>query len=321
MTAWSTHIPLALIDKSHLRSHSMAPVATKLSQTTTFRVTQTKTPAHTLIRVRNNQRRHRERRREYITSLEQKLEETEGLLAQAKAKIAALKAELESWKCRIDRTEEHFDSSTLMLDIAGYPPVLSLGERQSTEAEKQQGPRVDEVLERSTLAPYSVTASATALVTTAVGQDLSVPTPPNTHFSVTDSSTPLTVPSPKLSSFPLTVRPERVLDYVPSACPPPCCSLVDEPSTTAFAASSAPGSQDLTFLPAACSTYSPSDGESTTLCSQAYVLITQQNFRGLNAHTIRSWLDQGFRRAKGQGEGCRVENSLLFGLLDFISGT
>lgn len=310
----------------------MAPVITKMSQTndhnTTSQKTQTKTPAHTLIRVRNNQRRHRERRREYIASLEQKLQETEGLLAQAEADVAALKAEFERWKYRKNGTEEYFDGSTgstLMLDNVGNPPVLSLVERQPTEAEQQQGSRVDDIRETSLLAPYSEFASETALVTTAVTPDVSAPIQTTIHFSITDLSTLSIVPSPKPSSTSVTVHPERPLDYVPSAFPPRCCSLVDEPSTTAFAgtavhSSSAPESQDLTLLPSACNTYPSSDVGSTTLCSQAYILIAQQNFRGLNAYTIRSWLDQGFRRAKGQDQGCRVENNLLFGLLDFISG-
>ena len=36
-----------------------------------------KEPSHTLARVRNNQRRHRQRRREHIASLEQRLEQAE----------------------------------------------------------------------------------------------------------------------------------------------------------------------------------------------------------------------------------------------------
>jgi hypothetical protein len=50
------------------------------------------------------------------------------------------------------------------------------------------------------------------------------------------------------------------------------------------------------------------------------VLIASQNFRGVDAETMRMWLYQGFRRAQRKGEGCRVENGALMGLLDFISG-
>lgn len=69
-----------------------------------------------------------------------------------------------------------------------------------------------------------------------------------------------------------------------------------------------------------CNNYPPVLDESTTLCSMAYVLIAQQNFRGLDTSTLRNWLESGFRRGRSQNEGCRVQNLLLFNLLDFISG-
>lgn len=79
---------------------------------------QRKTHAHTLTRVRNNQRRHRERRREYTLFLEQKLKETEDLLAQAQADIAQLNGELEIWKSTNNTVEGDsgvWDDSTWML--------------------------------------------------------------------------------------------------------------------------------------------------------------------------------------------------------------
>lgn len=94
--------------------------------------------------------------------------------------------------------------------------------------------------------------------------------------------------------------------------PPPCCSdngeeiTLDEPVDP----------ECLT-----CKTKPPPDpSESTTLCAQAFVLISQQNFRNLDPDTIRMWLAQGLRRAQREGEGCRVENGALMRLLDYISG-
>ncbi|PSN65109.1 hypothetical protein BS50DRAFT_589551 [Corynespora cassiicola Philippines] len=92
--------------------------------------------------------------------------------------------------------------------------------------------------------------------------------------------------------------------------PPPCCTPVPSSSTT-------PPSPECTT----CATRPPpSPTESTTLCSQAYILISQQNFRNLDAATIRRWLWEGYRSAQNRGEGCRVENGVLMSLLDFISG-
>ena len=94
--------------------------------------------------------------------------------------------------------------------------------------------------------------------------------------------------------------------------PPPCCSdtasgpLPDDPIDPECST---------------CKTKPPPDpSESTTLCAQAFVLISQQNFRNLDPETIRMWLAQGLRRAQREGEGCRVENGALMRLLDYISG-
>ncbi|KAH7406622.1 hypothetical protein DE146DRAFT_398714 [Phaeosphaeria sp. MPI-PUGE-AT-0046c] len=94
--------------------------------------------------------------------------------------------------------------------------------------------------------------------------------------------------------------------------PPPCCS-----DTVALPLPEEPGDPE-------CSTCKtkplPDPSESTTLCAQAFVLISQQNFRNLDPETIRMWLAQGLRRAQRDGEGCRVENGALLRLLDYISG-
>lgn len=93
--------------------------------------------------------------------------------------------------------------------------------------------------------------------------------------------------------------------------PPPCCE--DQSAQVARVPESVECSE--------CHTRpAPAPTESTTLCARAYVLIAQQNFRGIDAGTIRLWLYQGYRRARREGEGCRVENGALFRLLDYISG-
>ena len=49
-------------------------------------------------------------------------------------------------------------------------------------------------------------------------------------------------------------------------------------------------------------------------------MISQHNVRNLDPELIRLWLNQGYRRAAREGEGCRVENGTLEGLLEYISG-
>jgi hypothetical protein len=101
-------------------------------------------------------------------------------------------------------------------------------------------------------------------------------------------------------------------DLLNVAGPPPCCSdTLSSPSPN----------EPVDPQCSSCKTKPPPDpSESTTLCAQAYVMISQQNFRNLDPDTIRLWLAQGLRRAQREGEGCRVENGALMRLLDFISG-
>jgi hypothetical protein len=259
---------------------------------------QTKTPAHTLISVRNNQRRHRQRRRGHINFLEKKLEETECHLSQAKAEIAALKTEL---------AKRMFNESTITLQNAGYPSMLLLVENKSTQLEEQEELTVLEAPEKLITAPTSMPLSDATLVTSTTNRNMSVPTQTTTKFNIEDIPTLSIVPSPSPSSHPSGNHTEHRFGHFAAPLPKRCCILFDELPTATFEASSYAQSQDLEILPSGCDSYPASDMESTTLCSQAYSLIAQQNFRGLNADTIRSWLDEGFRRARFEEEGCRVE--------------
>ncbi|KAF2440184.1 hypothetical protein P171DRAFT_368743 [Karstenula rhodostoma CBS 690.94] len=214
----------------------MASLASPSSSSTSTSSTHKRprvTAEHTLSRVRENQRRHRARRKDYIATLEQKLADTEAQLAATRAEITVLRRERET------RQDTHAD--------AGMQSEMRALEHL-----------VD------------------------------------------------TLPSPPLGDVALTLLPTSVLSLSLSL------SLdADED------ADPAPPSPEC----AACHTRpAPAPTESTTLCAQAYVLIAQQNFRGIDAGTIRLWLWQGYRRARRQGEGCRVENGALFRLLDYISG-
>jgi hypothetical protein len=62
-------------------------------------------------------------------------------------------------------------------------------------------------------------------------------------------------------------------------------------------------------------------GESTTPCGEAFVLIDQQNSRALEFSMLYSWLYEGFRKPSKNGEDCRVENSRLLALMDYISSS
>lgn len=57
----------------------------------------------------------------------------------------------------------------------------------------------------------------------------------------------------------------------------------------------------------------------TTLCAIAVELINQYNTRGVEMEEIGRRLWAGFRRGLSSGGGCRVQNQVLFQVLDEIS--
>lgn len=206
---------------------------------------------HTLTRVRENQRRHRARRKDYIASLEQRLADAEAQLEAARAEIASLKGERERG---MGPTEEYRDGGVQgeMLALERMVDGGLVGAEVMFEVENMTRAGDTTTLE----------ASEEVAVTAETG-------------------------------------------------PPPCCE--DQSAQVARVPESVECSE--------CHTRpAPAPTESTTLCARAYVLIAQQNFRGIDAGTIRLWLYQGYRRARREGEGCRVENGALFRLLDYISG-
>jgi hypothetical protein len=56
----------------------------------------------------------------------------------------------------------------------------------------------------------------------------------------------------------------------------------------------------------------------TTLCSEAYEMLRQHNKKGVDMIEIGIRLWNGF--TKGDGSGCKVENKLLFSVLEYVSG-
>lgn len=293
----------------------MAQATNTLSQspnpTTSHPRSQLKTPAHTLVRVRNNQRRHRERRREYIASLEQKLQETERLLAQATTELAASKLELERWRNGVIKQQPH-ENQEPSHDIVPEDALSTVGDITANAdlgmVEKPIG--AQEKLSDTVLLDYSTT---------------SLTTPSIPELPLFTNILPSALSRPSAWMLP---QPQDPLDHTPSCYLPSYCESVEDSSVPLISEDNAQPESGPELrkilsppIPSFCNIYPPSDTESTTLCSQAFVLISQQNFREIDAYTIRSWLYEGFRPARNEHEGCGVDNKLLFGLLDFISSS
>lgn len=69
------------------------------------------------------------------------------------------------------------------------------------------------------------------------------------------------------------------------------------------------------------STRPPGEEACTTLCREAYMIISQQNYAGVEESVIYQWLEPGFRGPSAKQAGCRVDNQTLFRLLDYISSS
>jgi hypothetical protein len=242
----------------------------------------TKTHEENLARVRNNQRIHRKRVKEYIAELELQLKELREILvrkeemitelnlqvAQAEEKVLQIAALKETRKC--------YDPSDVLAPIFQESmEAVTPTESEPTESiqEKKDTLSVDTA---SNLPPISHPANSSSC-----GAENKPPTSPEREDS--------------------------------------CCPI----KTTSLSASN-PTTDSLSYTETLSLTNPnlpiPTPLESTTPCSKAYVLIDQQNFRGLDVDTIYALLAQGFRSGRKSGEGCRVENGMLLGVLDFISG-
>lgn len=260
---------------------------------------------HTLTRVRENQRRHRARRKDYIAALEERLADAERQLAAAHIEIAQLKRERDTGIVVLpcahggddaDKEVGRKDSVVEEVNLEGTMNGAESIDASIGMEEAMAPPQTQTRIPTGARSPNSLDATIDVDVDQTALHDISFL---STFYNIPGPTDPL--------SLPLT------LPVVPTPTgPPPCCE--DKPSTSQLPPSTDPECSTCKTRPA------PLPSESTTLCAQAYVMISQQNFRDVDAATIRLWLYQGYRRARRQGEGCRVENGALFRLLDYISG-
>lgn len=219
--------------------HSSAMVSNAHSRSKNWK--EKVTPQQTLERVRENQRRHRARRRDYITTLEARLNESEQTVVALRNQVDALQAELTG--CRRG-------SNKALRDSISPTPLPPSENTPSTPQNAELGcnfkPGPDEAMNPIGCPKENCSSAAGKLI---------------------QESTPFTIFEPAMESQ----------------------------------------FKDIT------------NGESTMLCEDAYRLIEQQNFKGVEEKDVATWLWNGFRKSLRPSEGCRVKTDQLFGLLAFIS--
>ena len=254
-------------------------------------------------RLRDNQRRHRARVKAHTAELEARLGETKARLDAALDEIARLTSEVES-----------------------------LRRGQVTQQQTNAG--------QDSSAPETRAPSLLRAVSPPPGDGASQPSCPFSDPSISNIAGPsareragsrgldVTRALPAvLASSPATVaHPPGVLGpWIEDEWPRPRCSGNCGQDQTHMDGEDRAGQPDILVvmmsgrncegLPA------PQPGESTTPCVDAYKVIEQQNFSGLDVAAITRWLKPGFRKAAEKGGGCRVDTQLLFALLDHVNSS
>lgn len=315
------------------------------SPSTPRRRTKRVSAQHTLERVRNNQRRHRARRKDHIATLDQKLSEAEQTISILRDQVEILQESLA--RCR---RQPHDQNGTDYRTLQPQQPQSQHGTQPlpltNTHGEAVQA--YGSLSDKEDLGAWelSVPASTEPLVSgDQPGSEV------NALISPPTESPQAPIPIAQLSEFspePLLViesasnqavaeatslLPATVIqDYIFTPMTP-CCS--NDPSSfshptvnTAHGMALIPSQKTPLLMPGyvfqpAIGAYHQGNpyGELTMLCSEAYILIAQQNFRGMNQGDVTTWLWNGFRRSFQPGEGCRVNTDMLFSLLAFISDT
>lgn len=278
---------------------------------------------HTLDRVRNNQRRHRAHRREYTATLEQKLAHAEQRITDLKDQVDALQAEL-------DQYQKKDASSTLILHAQPSARDLELL-------------LPDNLLGLELLDPTSLHNCECG---NDIGENDIDDAGDHTISDALGPIVPLNQPATHITRAPIAAAASWSSSVGGGGCSSCSCNIPDIPlpelnqqqlisaynhnnhdfdpgnrnSSTHSLSSSyiIPPSPPPPVI--AAYLRSTSEGESTMPCTEAYVLIEQQNFKGVHQRDIVSWLWRGFRESPDPGMGCRVKTDLLFGLLAFISG-
>ena len=265
----------------------------------------TKTPTQTLTRVRNNQRRHRQRRREHIASLEQRLKNAEERLAQVQIENAALRSKVTPTSHPGQKT---LDTTSLTMPETKTTQTTSTATRVSREIRhyppdsRGADPGSVSLASIAMLQPDfpSQEVESEAYEGTMIGDISPFLFSPNLPVSVSTEFAPSTT----YLMSPLEVQPR-----------PARCSSTS-PESSLF-------NKDTSCLSNQTSVYRASmflSTSSTTLCSQAYFIIQQHNRRQLPMDAVERWLWPGFiDNSPSTEHWCRVDNQLLLGLLEYIT--
>ena len=228
--------------------------------------------------VRDNQRRHREKVRNYIAQLEAELESSQKQLQNAFATVDRLRAQLDSALSNGARMSATLDDD-MSVAADSYENGLQTDESASESRRENVKERVDDANEM-----HGTSVHGGCRKTCHGASQTEIPGEAGTSQRIMQDSAPI---NPLLSSA--IVR--DLQSYTgPDKCEDNYCTM------------KAPGSSF-----------------STTRCLDALKTIAENNYAGLDVATIHKRLQPGYRRPSENQDGCRVDNQLLFALLDCIT--
>jgi len=270
-----------------------------------------------LIRVRNNQRRSRARRREYVAELERKVHEcnTQGLSACTPRIVpqdTIVRLENENRKLRellaLAGVEQDLVDRHLAAE-GGVPEVADTANPLQISPETAQESLVSLENGNLSMSPFVLMLRKSATIKP-TADEASVPN----GSDETRAESFLQLPA---DDFDILFEPFQSIDssepsYVPQS--------VSE-SSLPFEYDASSSLQEVNPL---CSAefLLPSSSQSsagTTLCSVAYQMVREHNQRGIDMIEIGILLWNGFVKGEGDG-GCKVENELLSSVLEYIKG-
>ncbi|KAH6717116.1 hypothetical protein BKA61DRAFT_573176 [Leptodontidium sp. MPI-SDFR-AT-0119] len=269
-----------------------------------------------LIRVRNNQRRSRARRREYVAELERKIQECEAngaptrsivpeetlrRLQEENKKLRELLQQAGVEQSAVDRYINGHDSNTVQNTSGIVPDDVA----HSAELHL---PAWDPLIFDA--GPSEETDPLPAVLTTGLET-----------MDVLLADTFLNLPGDGFPSDEFGLFYDGIQE-APAFETPTMPQDVPEPSQCTTSISTSSSSVPADALSTFCNgsslpSISQCDTEST-LCSEAYEMLRQHNKKGVDMIEIGIRLWNGF--TKGDGNGCKVENKLLFSVLEYVSG-
>lgn len=270
-------------------------------------------------RIRENQRRSRARRQEHLQDLERRLSECHVTCREAELRLAAFK-ELQIENARLRQLLEILGVNANLVNTFVHQDAAAAPGSSNSPALRQLKPKL------------------------ALAHSPAKPSPMGEHVVATSVHSPnlaaLSSASPSTSSQPASFFSTWSFNADPNGGGPPRGTPGASPSNLPVQESLRvhpflPNFQDGTIFGRGfhvddsfcCMVFGnkatgplQASHENTVLCSLAKEMIDQYNINGEDLERIKNRLAAGFAPPASPGESCRVNNQLLFEVLNDISG-